>query len=137
MDGSYFFNTGNLDHELKFGGSWREFEVESDFGWPGGRDLATFNGEVWGVDFNEYPRNTEVLQADRQGPAPTIQEYTAFWVQDTMTAGNLTLTGGLRFDIQKGENSAATVEAPAAEAAAESAEPEVIQRGKKEEAEES
>src|SRR5688500_3230003 len=107
LDGSYFFNTGNLDHELKFGGSWREFEVESDFGWPGGRDLALFHGENVGLPAG----NLELLQADRQGPAPTIQTYTAFWAQDTLTAGNLTLTGGLRFDIQEGENTAAVVEA--------------------------
>ena len=107
LDGSYFFNTGNLDHELKFGGSWREFEVESEFGWPGGRDLFLLHGENVGVPAG----NVEILVADRQGPSPTILDYTAFWAQDTMSVGNLTFTGGLRFDLQEGENAAANVAA--------------------------
>ena len=32
-DGSYFFNTGEVSHELKFGGRLREFDRESGFGW--------------------------------------------------------------------------------------------------------
>ena len=111
VDGSYFFNTGNMDHELKFGGSFREFEVESLFGWPGGRNAYSAHGIAWGIDFDEWPSNTAAFVAMRAGAAPSVQEYTAAWIQDTLTVGNLTLTGGLRYDLQEASNLAAAVPA--------------------------
>ena len=113
VDGSYFFTTGNMDHELKFGGSWREFEVESDFVWPGGRNLFVAHGAAWGIDYSEWPTNTHAIQARRAGPAPTVLEYTGVWAQDTLTVDRFTLTGGLRYDLQDGRNEPATVAANA------------------------
>ena len=48
IDGSYFFNTGNTSHELKFGGRRRESDGFSDFKWPG-RNIFHIAGENFGV----------------------------------------------------------------------------------------
>ena len=37
LDGSYFFSTGEVDHELKFGGRYRAAQDLSNFNWPGTR----------------------------------------------------------------------------------------------------
>jgi hypothetical protein len=110
VDGSYFFSTGNLDHELKFGTSFREFEQSGVFAPKGGRSVVNIAFENWG-DPADVPGNVEVLEATRQGEAPVISEYTALWLQDTLTMGNLTFTGGLRYDKQEGKNEAAPVSA--------------------------
>ncbi|MDX1745075.1 MAG: TonB-dependent receptor, partial [Halobacteriales archaeon] len=98
VDGSYFFNTGDLSHELKFGVSYRFFESASDFAWDGGRNLinVVWAGEVW---------------ASRSGLAPIEQEYTALWLQDTLTWGSLTANVGLRYDLQEGQNNPSVVQA--------------------------
>ncbi|MEZ5314587.1 MAG: TonB-dependent receptor, partial [Thermoanaerobaculia bacterium] len=103
-DGSYFFNTGNVSHEIKFGGRMRSFETESPFHWPG-RDLFVIEGEYYGI-----PGNTEVLVAHR-GETPLIsQDYTSFWVQDTVSFSRLTLNGGLRYDLQEARNEQFTID---------------------------
>jgi hypothetical protein len=35
LDGSYFFNTGSLSHELKFGAGYRTVDLDSLTIWPG------------------------------------------------------------------------------------------------------
>jgi hypothetical protein len=107
LDGSYFFNTGNLNHELKFGASYRFFEQISNFGWPGGRDILNIAGTNFGVADGPV----DFFQADRAGIPVVETEYTAAWLQDTLTMGNLTINGGLRYDLQEGSNPATTVAA--------------------------
>lgn len=115
VDGSYFFNTGNLNHELKFGTSYRKFEVASNFGWAGGRNLANIECEaigVCGVFTGIFGFAGDDLGiAIRTGEAPIEQEYTALWLQDTLTSGNWTVNAGIRYDLQEGQNLAATVPA--------------------------
>ena len=109
LDGSYFFNTGNMDHELKFGGSFREFEVASDFGWTG-RNMFFQHGFPNGVaGCADRNCNRHIATAMRAGEAPSVQEYTAAWAQDTLTWGNLTLTAGVRYDLQQAVNEPASV----------------------------
>jgi hypothetical protein len=114
VDGSYFFSTGDLAHELKVGTSYRKFEVGSTFGWPGGRNnfniaceainvCGFFTGELGLV-------GDDVGQSVRAGAAPITQEYTAVWVQDTLTAGAWTVNAGLRYDLQEGRNEADVVQ---------------------------
>jgi hypothetical protein len=115
LDGSYFFNTGNLNHELKFGVSYRDFESVSDFGFPG-RNLQHVTCQALGtcgIDLGADGGAVEDNQviAWQAGAAPVQQTYTAGWIQDTLTAGNWTLNGGLRYDLQEGENAAASVPA--------------------------
>jgi hypothetical protein len=90
-DGSYFFSTGNLNHELKFGLNLREATVKSYSSWPG------FGLSVAGATPGYY---ISVVRGDGV-PAYEV-EYTNAYVQDTLTAGNLTANIGLRYDKQTG-----------------------------------
>ncbi len=114
VDGSYFFNTGALNHELKFGTSYRKFEVVSPFGWPGGRNnwnLACETANTCGVFTGGFGlAGDDIGTAIRLGGVPVTQEYTAAWLQDTLTSGNWTVNAGLRYDLQKGENEADVVQ---------------------------
>ena len=112
LDGSYFFNTGNLNHELKFGVSYRDFESVSNFGFPG-RNLAHHTCEAFGTCGADVtgPGQDYFVIAWQAAAAPVQAEYTAGWIQDTLTAGNWTLNGGLRYDLQKGANAPANVAA--------------------------
>jgi hypothetical protein len=112
VDGSYFFNTGNLNHELKFGTSYRNFEVVSPFGWPGGRNGWNRTCEATGACGNFTGAGLvgdDRFYAIRLGGVPVTQTYTAAWLQDTLTSGNWTVNAGLRYDLQEGENEADTV----------------------------
>jgi hypothetical protein len=102
IDGSYFFNTGNVAHEIKFGTRNREFDRTSVFVWPG-RDLFHINENFFGVPL-------VVMRRGFDGP-PVTQTYESAWVQDTISAGNLTVNVGFRYDLQDGENLPASVTA--------------------------
>jgi hypothetical protein len=100
-DGSTFFNTGSLSHELKFGAGYRVAEVASLTRWPGfGLELNFY--QSFGYEFN-------VIGLTRDAFAAYEQVYTSFYAQDTLTMGNLTANIGLRYDLQEGENLARTV----------------------------
>ncbi len=101
-DGSYFFNTGDVSHELKFGARMREFERDSSFTWP--------NDNAWAIG-TPSATNSALLITQRGLDPPLTQEYTSVWVQDTISAGNLTINAGLRYDLQEGINEAVTADA--------------------------
>jgi hypothetical protein len=93
IDTSYFFNTGSANHELKFGGSFREQENHSGTVWPHGEVVRS--GALTGLDGDlalvEFPRNRQVnIRSD----------YGAVWGQDTISAGRFTINAGLRYDHQ-------------------------------------
>ena len=91
--GSYFFNTGNVGQELKFGFNYRTTDVSSVSSWPGNGnygDLADFNAPV------------AVLT--RQAVVKTSQQYLSGYLSDTLTLGNLTVNLGVRYDHQDGKN---------------------------------
>ncbi len=98
-DASYFFNTGDMSHELKVGGRFRSFEAASDFAWPG-RNIFT--------DTNDSTTTT-FLVARRGVATPATLEYQSLWVQDTLSFGRFTVNLGLRYDDQAGVNEASTV----------------------------
>ncbi len=100
-DGSYFFNTGDVSHELKFGARMREFESVSAFTWP--------NDNAWGI--GSPGLSGSLLFSQRGVEAPVTQEYTSAWVQDTISAGNLTINAGFRWDVQDGSNDPVTADA--------------------------
>ncbi|MEZ5332271.1 MAG: TonB-dependent receptor [Thermoanaerobaculia bacterium] len=107
-DGSYFFNTGNVSHEVKFGGRMRSFETSSPFHWPG-RDLFVIEGEYYNNVPTVNGQSAERLWAQR-GEVPLIkQDYTSFWVQDTVSLSRLTINGGLRYDLQEASNEQFTI----------------------------
>jgi hypothetical protein len=105
-DASYFFSTGNLNHELKFGANWREATVLSNSFWPGfGLDL-NFYVPVYGYNYN-------IVQLSRESEIGYVGTYTNGYIQDTITTGNLTANIGFRYDKQEGKQLARTLEAVA------------------------
>jgi hypothetical protein len=87
-DTSYFFNSGNLSHEVKVGGRLRQFEQNSDFSW-GPRDT-----------FADESENQIIYHRGSTGVANA--DYFSLWAQDTMSLGKATINVGLRYDQQDG-----------------------------------
>jgi len=102
IDGSTFFTTGGLSHELKFGYSYRTAEETSIWGAPG-------DGLV--TDGSSGPGSEVSALAWRNSSTAVETEYTSFWVQDTFTTDRLTVNLGLRYDAQEGANSASSAPA--------------------------
>ena len=94
-DSSYFFSTGDLSHELRFGASYREVEVHSRSSYPAG-----------GVEFYNG-----LISLSRDGIANFKGTYREAYVQDTVAAGRLTANVGVRFDRQGGRDLPTTVPA--------------------------
>jgi hypothetical protein len=100
LDASNFFNTGSLSHELKFGAGYRQAEVTSLTEWGGAG--INFNGPAF------FGTAENIIAITRNGGAGIRQNYKDLYLQDTLTAGNLTANIGLRYDTQDGENLAQT-----------------------------
>jgi hypothetical protein len=96
LDASNFFNTGTLSHELKFGAGYREAEVTSLTEWGGAG--INFNGPAF------FGTAQNVIGIARNGGAGIKQTYKDLYLQDTLTAGNLTANIGVRYDTQGGDN---------------------------------
>ena len=101
-DGSYFFNTGDVSHELKFGARLREFSSDSNFTWS--------NDAAWAIQIGAGFQPA-LLITQRGGQEIVTQDYTSAWIQDTMSFGNLTVNAGFRYDLQEGRNEAFTAAA--------------------------
>ncbi|MEM8930847.1 MAG: carboxypeptidase regulatory-like domain-containing protein [Acidobacteriota bacterium] len=99
IDGSYFFTTGDIGHELKFGYSHRTAEELTTFGAPG-------NGVA--TDGSAGPFSPVVALAWRDTVTAVAIDYDSFWVQDTFTSDRLTVNLGLRYDLQDGKNDASS-----------------------------
>lgn len=100
-DMSTFFDTGSLNHELKFGFGYRDAPVNSLTAFPGNGTHAQFRS-----------RNRPAFAIiTRAGQAAFKTDYSDLYVGDTILLGNLTLQAGLRYDLQHGSNTASTIEA--------------------------
>lgn len=91
LDGSAFFSTGALNHELKFGFGYRTAGTHSISIWPQGQYIIDF-GDGIGLT---YFQASDFVNYE--------YSYNDIYVGDTMLWGNLTLQAGLRFDNQKAE----------------------------------
>ena len=99
-NGSYFFNTGSVGHEVKFGFNYRQTDVDSLSSWPG-------NGNYG--DLADFPQPVAVMTRD--AVLNTSLRYYSGYVSDTLTFGNLTVNAGVRYDNQQGHNLASTTPA--------------------------
>jgi hypothetical protein len=102
LDGSNFFNTGNLSHELKYGAGYRKVEQSTLFSWPGGG---------FGVSLGGTPPDPDLLILSRDATPRIRTNYTNVYAQDTVALGNLTANIGVRWDRQDGENLASVAPA--------------------------
>ncbi len=100
IDGSTFFNTGTVAHELKYGVGYRQAKVTSLSRWPGA-----------GYEIDVGAPNYVYAVLSRDSRPVTSLKYTDLWAQDTLTFGNLTVNAGVRYDRQKGHNDSSTVQA--------------------------
>jgi hypothetical protein len=103
LDGSTFFNTGGLSHELKFGFGYRDAEVLSQSGWPG-QQYMVFYGDAFGTNYGR-PGEIDAFAGAyllRNANFTYNVNSTDLYVGDTMMFGNLTLQAGLRWDMQEG-----------------------------------
>ena len=94
LDGSAFFNTGALSHELKFGFGYRSAGAEGLSLYPNDQFIVDLTG-VGGL-----PKGFGITYFFAIGPYNYEYEYNDLYVGDTMLWGNLTLQAGLRFDTQ-------------------------------------
>jgi hypothetical protein len=94
--GSKFFSTGNVGHELKFGFGYRRQVNDSASAWPG---QQVFGSELSSSSYAVVNRGVDTRFE---------QQYMHAFVGDTATIGNLTVSGGLRYDYQRGKNLAST-----------------------------
>ena len=93
LDGSAFFSTGALSHELKFGFGYRSAGNHSISIWPSGQYILEFDHAAgFGLT---YFQASDFVDYE--------YKYQDIYVGDTMLWGNLTLQAGLRFDNQKAE----------------------------------
>jgi len=99
LDGSAFFNTGGLSHELKFGFGYRT---------AGAEGLTVYPNDQLILDFDGPPGGFSLTYFYAVGPYNYEYQYNDVYVGDTMLWGNLTLQAGLRFDNQKAEAPAQT-----------------------------
>jgi hypothetical protein len=89
---SRFFRTGPAGHELKFGFNYRQQIIDSSTGLPGSQNFGD-------------PRFSPAVANLTRGVRLTFRnEYWTGTLGDTVSAGNLTLSAGLRFDLQRGRN---------------------------------
>ncbi|HET8772995.1 MAG TPA: carboxypeptidase regulatory-like domain-containing protein [Thermoanaerobaculia bacterium] len=98
-DGAWFVHAGGLSHELKFGFGYRDTPANSETVWPGNGNYGNF--------YDGY-----ALAALTRPAVPNFgSRYLDAYLGDTIVLGNLTLTGGLRYDIQRAKNFGSTVPA--------------------------
>ena len=90
-NGSVFFSTGSMGHEVKYGFSYRNTSVDSTSAWPGAGNFGDL------PDFGE-----PAAALTRQAVTSVALKYYSGYLSDTLTLGNLTLNAGVRYDYQRG-----------------------------------
>ncbi len=96
-EGNYHLQAGSTSHELKFGAGFREQENHSSTVWPRGRTVVA--GELLGL-----PEGIAQVIFPRDRNFSVKSEYQSAWLQDSISAGRLTLTAGVRYDQQEVAN---------------------------------
>ncbi len=104
IKGSTFLSSGNIDHELDYGIEYVDATSRFRSTWGEG------SGNIWLDDYSGLGQ-TSFFFAYRDSATASEIESTSFYVSDTLTFGNWTVTGGLRFNDSEGSNLAADVNA--------------------------
>ncbi len=100
LDGNYFASSLGGSHELKFGFAYRRTPVES---------MTSFSGnEIYAVK-NDATSGYALVTRDRVASYRT--QYWSGYLGDTFSKNRLTLSAGVRFDQQGGENLPTTAKA--------------------------
>ena len=100
LDGSWFASGLGGNHEVKFGASYRTAEANTANIFSGNKTQARFN--TTGSDRARFIRDA----------ASNIEaKYTTVHVSDTFTTGRMTLSAGVRWDLQQGEVAPSSVPA--------------------------
>ena len=92
-----FFDTGPLQHELKFGFGYRHAHIESASAWPG--DALVGRADL-----------TQAL-VTRGENAKLVDHFYDTYLADTIQLANLTVNLGARFDYQQSRNLSSSVPA--------------------------
>jgi outer membrane receptor protein involved in Fe transport len=100
-DANYFFDAASADHQLKFGGSYREQENHSGTVWPRGK--IVWHGDLFGLD-----EGLAAVGFQRNRSVGIKSTYESAWAQDTITRDRWTINAGLRYDRQYLENLASS-----------------------------
>ena len=110
IDGSKFFDMGNMNHELKFGFGYRNTPVSSLTTWPGANHgfLRQRAASFCAARGEPGLSNCAQMVFVRDRVAAYDEKYNDFYLGDTILMGNLTLQAGLRYDQQKSRNTATT-----------------------------
>lgn len=93
LQAAKFFGTGGLNHELKFGFGYRQFTADSTVGLPGSQN--------WGSTFEDGSADATLTRGVRR---IYRTEYWTGTLGDTLTARDLTIAAGVRFDLQRARN---------------------------------
>lgn len=101
LDGSYFFAAGPTNNELKFGAGFREQENFSGTVWPRGKRTEAITSE-------DFPEDLELVVFPRNRSVGLLTSYDSAWLQDTITLDRWTISAGVRYDKQTGENLASS-----------------------------
>jgi len=89
---SAFFDTGGLQHELKFGFGYRHAHIESASAWPGDAVVGRADQE---------PAQASVT---RLTSVKLVDNFYDTYLSDTVRLGDLTVNLGARFDNQQSRN---------------------------------
>lgn len=110
-DGSKFIDIGRMNNELKFGFGYRSTPVSSQSGFPGSsQGYWRFRSDSF-CTARGLPVGCGQAKLFRDSNKDMEEKSNDLYVGDTVLVGNLTVQGGLRYDLQKSRNTATTVAA--------------------------
>jgi hypothetical protein len=101
--GTTFLGLGSTDNEFNYGFEFKEAQATTAGGWGTQQN-------VWLDDYHAVGGQSYFF-AYRDGVTAREIESTSFWVQDSITAGNWTIKGGLRYNESEGNNKGGVVAA--------------------------
>ena len=92
---SKFFNTGSLNHEVKFSFNYRTQIADSASGLPGTQNQGQYYSSASSYQYALLSRGVRTVYKT---------EYLSGTLGDTITTGNLTVAAGVRYDLQRAKN---------------------------------